>query len=94
MAVAKSLGGNSVEFTNVEESEGEDFVVDGSTAASSGGEKEIRLRAKTKATRKLVVFPDAYAVGVVGGKSQSLAASAKVAEKANVLIVSFFRFAV
>ena len=90
VAVAKSLDGNSVEFTNVEESEAKTLLSTSSTATSFGGEKKSVSVPKTKATRKLVVFPDAYAVGVVGGKSQSLAASAKVAEKANVIVPASF----
>ena len=88
VAVAKSADGNSVEFTSVEESEAKTLL---STSSSSpAGEKASVSVPKPKATRKLVVFPDSYAAGVVGGKSQSLAASAKVAEKANVVVPSSF----
>ena len=88
VAVAKSADGNSVEFTSVEESEAKTLL---STSSSSpAGEKASVSVPKPKATRKLVVFPDSYAAGFVGGKSQSLAASAKVAEKANVVVPSSF----
>ena len=88
VAVAKSSDGNSVEFTSVEESEAKTLL---STSSSSpAGEKASVSVPKPKATRKLVVFPDSYAAGVVGGKSQSLAALAKVAEKANVVVPSSF----
>ena len=89
VAVAKSVDGNSVEFTNVEESEAK-TLLSTSTTSSAGEKKKSVSVPKTKATRKLVVFPDAYAAGVVGGKSQSLAASAKVAEKANVIVPASF----
>jgi alpha-glucan, water dikinase len=99
VSVSKSIDGNSVEFSAVKEVEARRVLLSssssnkGSTATTVGdddGTNNSISVPKPKATRKLVVFPDAYAQGVVGGKSQSLASSAKVAKAAGCVVpVSF-----